>query len=586
MASIRRLAPEVLRHIAAGEVIERPASALKEILENSLDAGAKRITVEVSGAGRALLRVADDGAGMGREDLELCLERHATSKIAEISDLSKLSTFGFRGEALFAIAAVSRLTITSARTPGDGWRVEAEGGRILRRLPAPGPRGTLVEIRDLFFNAPARLKFLRSDSHENSRLAHAVEEAGLANPEVSFILKSERRQRINLTAESGKADAALRRRAQEVLGREAADLLCATVDRTELRAWIFFSPPDRLAPTRALQHWLVNRRPVQSRTLQTALYRAFSGHRASDRHPVCVAHVEVPPDRLDANVHPGKLEVRFRDERIVHELIAAAVQAALARAQAPASVGRMGPFGGAALARSPAPAWSGAPAQAAEEILLDLASAPAESPVPVPGGPAWFSPPYRCLGQIEKTYLVFEADGGLFILDPHAAQERLLFERYLARLKAGRDPGQRLMLPFTIELPASRARTVLDLRPRLKKLGFDFEPFGKTGLNVVAAPEPFATGGDLREVFLRLLDHLADPAHAAADTRREAAATIACKAAVKAHDPLSAPEALRLLEDLRGCDDATHCPHGRPSMLAMTRSQLARRFGRPGAPPR
>jgi DNA mismatch repair protein MutL len=577
MNAIHKLTPEVASRIAAGEVIERPASALKELLENALDAGARHVTVECAGAGRASLRVVDDGCGMPPEDCSLALERHATSKITDLGDLEKLATFGFRGEALYAAAAVSRLTLTSTlRGAKSGWKVSAEAGKVLSSGPAPAVPGTAVELRDLFYNTPARRKFLKSDAYERGRLAAVVEEAALADPALSLTYKSDSRVALRFAPEPGKdlADGLLRR-AVRVLGEaNAAALLPIVVDRPEMKLRLFVSPWDALAATRDFQYWFVNRRPVSARILQQALYRAYQG-RPADRHPVCVGHLELPGDAFDVNVHPGKREIRFRSDRDVFELVSGLVASALLKSK-PAAAIIPWPRGALSSVREPFAGYQAA---------LALETAPAEAFAPAEGMPRWFTPPFRFLGQIERAYLVFEACGGLFVLDQHAAAERILFEKFLGEVENGRARSQRLMLPMTVELPASAAQKVLSLADRLEKLGFAFEPFGKKGLRCLAVPALFHKEADLKELVHRLLDSLHDPVSAAEAVKHDAVATVACKAAVKAHDALSEKEALRLVADLKDCRDGSCCPHGRRTMLALSRDELARRFQRPGAPP-
>ena len=585
MPIIERLPESVFSRIAAGEVIERPASMLKELLENSLDAGAEKISVESTGAGRKSLLVSDDGKGMDRKDCAMALERHATSKISSLEDLSRLDTFGFRGEALYAVAAVSRLTLRScARGSKEGWKLEAEAGKVINSGPAPAVPGTTIEVRDLFFNTPARLKFLKSDAFERGRLTAALEEAALANPQVAFTLKNEGRSALRVLKESATDPlTAYRRRAESVLGKEAAGpLLSAVVDRPEVKLWMYLSPSDELAATRNLQFWFVNRRPISSRTLQQALYRAYQDYRSRDRHPVCVAHLELNPSLFDVNVHPGKREVRFHSDRELHELIYSAASTALAKARpAPALLG------GAQPIREVRPSYA-SPAHVrtdAYETSLPLRSEPAAALEAPFGSPRWFTPPYRFLGQIERAYLVFEASGGLFVMDQHAAAERILYEKYLGEIENGRPKSQKLLLPLALELPASRVHEVLSHKEALRRLGFEIAPFGKTGIHVLAAPALFSKGEDLKGLAHRLLDSVAGPGDAARDQKKHAVATIACKAAVKAHDPLGAAEALRLVEDLKDCKDGSCCPHGRRAILSLDREELARRFQRPGAPP-
>jgi len=592
VSKIHRLPPDVASRIAAGEVIERPASLLKELLENALDAGAGKIVVEVSGAGRARLAVTDDGAGMDAEDCALALERHATSKIATIDDLQKLKTFGFRGEALYAAAAVSKLSLSSCqRGAKQGWRVEAVGGVIKRSGPAPAVPGTTVEINDLFFNTPARLKFLKSDAVEKSKLVAIVEEAALANPEVQFLYKSEGRQTLRFAAEAH-ADAAAReqRRCAAVLGDDlAGNLIPVTADRPGYRLRLWISPPDALAATRHFQHWFVNRRPVEARLLQQALYRAFDEHRGRDKHPVCVGHLELSADAFDVNVHPGKREVRFHKERDIFELVYGLVASALAKSKTPAPI--VAEERPTVVAEAPKAYYLGGRSYFPEEQTLALESRPSESvvtPAKTSKGkslPAWWTPPFRYLGQIERSYLLFEADGGLFVLDQHAAAERILFERFLDELDDSAAKTQKLLLPMPIPMTASAVERVLAHKDALKKLGFEVAPYGKATLHVLSTPALFKDAADLKELAQRLLEGFADPAQAAKDVKHHAVSTIACKAAVKAHDRLGEKEALRLLEELKDCRDGSCCPHGRRAMLALSREELARRFQRPGAPP-
>lgn len=587
MPSIRLLAPEVYSRIAAGEVVERPASSLKELLENSLDAGASRVTIEVKGAGRDCLRITDDGRGMDREDCEACLGRHATSKIGAFEDLQSLSTFGFRGEALFAIAAVSRLTITtSVRGAKSGWKIAAEGGKVVSSGPAPAVPGTTVEVKDLFYNTPARLKFLKSGAFEKGRLVSVVEEAALANPGLRLSYKSEGRQVLLFEPEPAPdSPEAARRRAAQVLGSEnARGLLEVNAERPGFKLLMFVSGADGMVPTRGFQSWFVNRRPVSARILQQALYKGSEAHRSPGRHPACVAHLTLAPDSFDVNVHPGKREIRLRSDRDVFELVSGLVASALAKSKTAAPL-TLEPRQAGAVREPVAAYYLGGRSFFPEEPAFALKTEPAGAFAPPSGSPRWFTPPYRFLGQIEKTYLLFEAAGGLFILDQHAAAERILFERFLAEIGKGGAKSQRLILPLAVELPASAILKVLSRKERLSRLGFEVEPFGKTALNVTAAPALFHKSKDLKEMVLRLLESLEDPVGAAEAASHDAVATIACKAAVKAHDALGEKEALRLLEDLKDCQDGSSCPHGRRAMLALNRDELARRFQRPGAPP-
>jgi len=596
MGLIRKLPDDVASRIAAGEVIERPASVLKELLENALDAGASKITVEVRGGGRKAIRVVDDGSGMSPEDCREAFGRHSTSKISSLGDLDTLRTFGFRGEALFSVAAVARVSLTSClRGTRKAWRVEVEGGRLRAEREAPPADGTTIEVLDLFFNTPARAKFLKSDASERSHLTRVVEETALAHPRVSFTYKSDGRTLLRLTAHRGSGEAAaLRERVREVLGSEHGDsLLSAERESGEVSLTAFLAPTERLNPSRELQYVFVNRRPVTSRTVQQALYRAYEPFRPKNRHPVAVLYLRLPSDRLDVNVHPNKREVRFRPDSSVFETVASSLSKALLESK-----------GIPTLGASPVDAPAPRPATSARGILDELGSpsmlresvaaaafraSRKDRPVSIPA-PQHASLPMdighglRYLGQIERAYLLFESAGGLLVVDQHAAQERVLFERYVSELESGRCAVQKLMLPVLIDMPASGVQRVLSHKDRLRRTGIEIEPFGKTGLHVTSVPTLLHAAGDVKDMVNSLLDTLASPRAAAADLRYDATAMIACKAAVKAHDALTAPEALRLVEDLRACKDPSCCPHGRPSMLSLSRDELARRFERSGPP--
>ncbi|MEK7743806.1 MAG: DNA mismatch repair endonuclease MutL, partial [Elusimicrobiota bacterium] len=556
MPHIARLSPETAARIAAGEVVERPASVLKELLENSLDAGASRIDIETRGAGRELLRVSDDGCGMDAADCRLAVERHATSKITSLDDLETLATFGFRGEALYAAAAVSKLTLQSFPRGGKaGRRLELEGGKLLSERDAPPVPGTSVEVKDLFFNTPARLKFLKSDASEKSRMLRVVEEAAMADPAVSFTYRSEGRVLLKFPAQKGKdAFAALRLRAAEALGAELCDgLLAVKTEPPGLSLWGLISPADNMPATRSFQFFFINRRPVQSRILQQALYRAYEPFRPRSRHPAAALFLTLPASEIDVNVHPTKSEVRFRRERAVFEAVASSASRALLDSKGIPTLSDAG-ASPAVLDRpyafdSSVPIGGAAPVS---EPSLFFAE-------PENRGRRWAESP-RYLGQVEKTYLVFDAGGGLLVFDQHAAQERVLFERFSERIRSGKPFVQKLMLPISMDMPASQRTRVLARKKELREAGFEVEPYGKMTLQVTAVPDLFDKTADIREMIERVLERFQSPGAAKAQTRYDGAALMACKASVKAHDPLDEREALQLAADLALCRDMSCCP--------------------------
>ncbi len=598
MPVINRLPEEVFSRIAAGEVVERPASLLKELIENSLDAGAKRVDVEVTGAGKASLRVSDDGCGMDPEDVKLCLERHATSKISQFEDLDKLDTFGFRGEALYAIAAVAKVTITSApHGAKTGWRVTSEKGKVTDG-PAPAVPGTTVLVKDLFYNTPARLEFLKSDGVERGKLAAVIEEAALANPGVRFTYKSDGRQVLRFEPEnSGDFFQDFDLRAAAVLGDDlAGGLLPIDVERPGVRVRMLISSYDKMPSSRAFQYFFVNKRPIVSKSLSAALYKGYGEHKPQGKQPVCIALLELNPDAFDANVHPGKREVRFKNEGELFEIVCGLTASAIAKAKAAAPIvaaPEPEPAPASVVADAPAAApakgevdahYLGGRALLPDEFKqLKLGAAVALSAPE--GAPAWYTPPFRYVGQIERSYMLFEANGGLFILDQHAAAERVLFEKLMGEIEDGGAKSQRLMIPVPVDLPASAVRMVLDKADRLAKIGFEVAAHGKNGLHVTAVPALFYQADDVKKLVHRVVDGLSDPVAEAEQIRHDAIATIACKAAVKAHDRLGEDEAYKLLDALKDCKDGSCCPHGRRTMLALNRDELARRFQRPGAVP-
>ncbi len=595
MPIIQKLTEEVFSRIAAGEVVERPASLLKELIENSLDAHATSIDIEVFGAGKTSLRVSDNGCGMDADDVKLCLERHATSKISAFEDLDRLHTFGFRGEALYAISAVSKVTITSAQENSKtGWRVTSEGGKVTNG-PAPVVPGTTVFVKDLFYNTPARLEFLKSDGSERSRLTSVIEEAALANPAVRFTYKSEGRQVLRFEPEnSGDFFQDFDMRAAAVLGDDlAGGLLPIDVERPGVRVRMLVSPFDKMPSSRSFQYFFVNKRPVSSKILQTALYKAYGEHRPAGKQPVCVALLELNPDAFDANVHPGKREVRFKEDGEMFAIVSGLVTSALAKAKAAAPITIAEPEPASVVNDAPLLTASNTPES--DHYLggrgfipegfkqLKLSSAVAMGAPE--GAPVWYTPPFRYLGQIERSFMLFEANGGLFILDQHAAAERVLYEKLMGEIETGGAKSQTLMIPVPIDLPASAVRAVLDKADRLHKIGFEVVPFGKNGLHVTAVPALFYQADEIKKLVHRIIDSLSDPVAEAEQLRHDAIATIACKAAVKSHDRLGEEEAYKLLDALRDCKDGSACPHGRRAMLALNRDELARRFQRPGAVP-
>jgi len=555
---IRRLPDHLVNKIAAGEVVERPASAAKELVENALDAGASAVAVDLRDGGAALVRVTDDGVGMTAEELPLALERHATSKLPSDADLDAIATLGFRGEALAAIAAVSRFTVTSrARGTEEGLRLAGEGGVIAQRLAVPGQAGTSVEVRDLFFNTPARLKFLKSATTELGATLRALTQLALAHPEVQF--RVAHNGRASLTAPAAKD---VRERAGAIWGWPLAQRLLR-VDRTEhgLRVHGFASPPDLTRGGRDDIVIIVNGRPVRDPALLQATLAAYRPLLARDRFPLVVLAIDMPPQDVDANVHPTKAWVRFRNPRLVQEMLVAALHAAL---RAPDVVPTMGAAGSAT--------WSGpttADAGGEQQQHALFAETPAAY------APGRFG---RVLGQVQDTFIVATTDDEVFFLDQHVVHERVLFERLETELAAGAPPSQALLFPETVDLPPA-ARALLERwRPTLERLGFAFEPRPGGALAVSAVPA-LLKGDEPRRLLEAAVDELGGP-KADAPAMERALAFVACRGAIKANTPLAREEMERLVGDLGQTRTPYFCPHGRPIVSRVSLHDIRRELKR------
>ncbi len=554
---IRILDPSVADRIAAGEVVERPASVVKELVENSLDAGAGRIVVEVAGAGLDLIRVADDGCGIHPEDVPLAVRRFATSKIATTEDLQEVRSFGFRGEALPSIAAVSLLELVSA-VPGEpaGRRLRVRGGEVELDEPVGAPPGTVVTVRHLFFNTPARRKFLKSPAREFALIVDAVDRLALAAPQVAFSL-------IHAGAEVLRyppADPPDRLAA--VVGRDAAGRMLPVDDRSGgIRVWGWAGRPELARTTRSLQHLCVNRRPVHSRALTAAVEEAYHQLLPASRHPAFVLFVEVPPGRVDVNVHPRKLDVRFDDERAVCAAAFRAVRAAVQRASLIPAVTAAG--------------W-GTPGPAGVSEPLDLAvpQVPAgpEAPVEVPA--AGRLPALRLLGQVHRTYLLAEGPDGLVLIDQHAAHERVLYERLIERRRAGVADGQELVPPAVVRLRPPEAALLASCREALADLGCVVEDFGEDAVLVRSVPAIAARLSPDRLLAGLLADLAADRPREVEDLLERLTIATACRSAVRAGDVLTPAEMASLLADLARTRDPFTCFHGRPTLVAVPRTTL------------
>jgi DNA mismatch repair protein MutL len=544
--TIRLLPPQVADAIAAGEVVERPASVVKELLENSIDAGAGRVTVEVRGAGRTLIRVSDDGTGIPAGELRLAFQRHATSKLATVEDLSAVGSLGFRGEALASVAAVSDLECRSG-----GARLRLRAGEVLEEGVAMPVPGTAIEVRDLFLNTPARLKFLKSAATETAACLKVVQSYALLYPEVRFEAVIEGRSALKTTGHGGSRSAAA-----AVLGASVASEMLEVGDEG-VRG--LASQPRLSRGSRDGILLGVNGRPIASRALGFAVEECYLGALERGRYPVVVLDISVPADELDVNVHPAKREVRFRAEGAVFGAVQRAVRAALA--------------GSHPYQLRPLPAESPL-RDFRSPVLHEVPAAVVETPATTPRS---VEAPLRPLGQVLAGYLVAEGPDGVVLVDQHAAHERVLYNRFLAQLRGAAAASQPMLLPETVELEPAQVAAAADHADDLKTLGFQLEEFGPGCLRVLAAPVEMPAG--------RTVEALGDLLATLAESRstgweEAAAASIACHSAVRFGDPLDISEQRRLLTELEAAENSITCPHGRPTRLVLDRQELRRHFHR------
>jgi DNA mismatch repair protein MutL len=556
----------VADQIAAGEVVERPASAVKELVENALDAGAREVRVELENGGKTLIQVSDNGAGMGREDAVLAIDRHATSKVRSVADLVGVATFGFRGEALPAIASVSRFALLTADGDGLGTELTVTGGRLDRVADAVRRQGTTVTVRSLFFNTPARRKFLRSAASETRAAHDALATLALAHPAVGFELEADGTTRLAVPADQSPAE-----RLAAVWGRDiAGTLVPVSYAAGAFRVEGFVQRPGDAQPTGRRTQLFVNGRPFKDPFLLRA---AEAGYRSAihpgDR-PSIYIRILVAPEDVDVNVHPAKLEVRFRDRIGVERVVEEAVRHALGALVAAAPVGDWRPLGGVAhLQPDRGVTDAGGPTQ---ELF-----APANTEAPAASAADGFQSP---LLQMFDTYIVYQAPEGLVIVDQHSAHERVLYEMVLAQLSGVGAPAQRLLLPMTLELTDEELEAVELHAAELQRVGFEAEAFGGRSVVLHAVPSPHPRF-DAGACFQELVADLARGRFGGWANRLERfAATFACRAAVKAGEHLEQREMRELLLRLFATDLPPHDVHGRATIVQLPREELERRFGR------
>ena len=597
--TIRRLPETIVNRIAAGEVVERPASAMKELVENAIDAGARQIDVTMLEGGRTLLAVSDDGSGMTPAELTLAVERHATSKLPD-DDLTDIRSLGFRGEALPSIGAVSRMSITSrVRGADSAWMLGVNGGSVVPPVPAGHPPGTRVEVRDLFYATPARLKFLKSERIEFGAAQDMLKRLALAHPEIGFTLSDGERTVLRLAAAQGELFSARLARQAAVMGRDFADnALAVDATREGIRLTGHIGLPTFNRGNAQAQFFTVNGRPVRDKLFVGAVRGAYADVLAHDRHPLVVLFLDLPADAVDVNVHPAKAEVRFRDAGLVRGLIVGAIKHALAeaghRAASTVATGALGafrPHGGIAAAT----AWP----KRGDGGFGALREAPADWQAPLPGAvagglaaptarvePAVAGEPSRhplgaARGQLHGTYVIAQTADGIVIVDQHAAHERLVYERMKAALAAAGVARQLLLLPEVVELEEPEVARLAARSGELAELGLVLEPFGP-GAMVVREVPALLGDCDVKGLVRDLADDLAelDQALTLKDRLEGVCSTMACHGSVRAGRQLTGEEMNALLRQMEATPHSGQCNHGRPTYVELKLADIERLFGR------
>jgi DNA mismatch repair protein MutL len=560
---IRILSPEVVSKIAAGEVIERPASVVKELIENSIDAGASEIKVEVRQGGRRLIRVIDDGGGIPAQEVELAFERHSTSKLKDAEDLYRIATLGFRGEALPSIAAVSKVTmVTRTKEQEIGVLLHVEGGKVIKQQKKGAPQGTVVSVEDLFFNTPVRLKFLRKDSTEARHISDLVTRYALAYPSIRFSLLSEGHTRFRSTGSGSLYDVLI-----EVYGLETARQMLEIPSLEEplgeegegLKISGYVGAPSLHRASGRYLTILINGRWVRDQLLGYAIKEAYHTLLPRGRHPVAVVRVDLPPQEVDINVHPAKAEVRFRRSGKVFAAVQRAVRHTLKGAPIPAVAPRR-------WAPEPRPPISRpSPGQMALEVQRMEEMAPSKK-----------IPPLRVLGQLGRTYIIAEGPEGMYLIDQHAAHERVLYERLLSERAKMAVSSQSLLEPLTLDLSPQEAALIEEKLETLRSWGFDLEPFGGQTYLLRAVPA-ILKAGDLSQAVREVID---EASRQAGRWEEEFVISLACHGAVRAGQIMSDGEMQELVRQLEETSSPRTCAHGRPTMIHLSAEQLQREFGR------
>lgn len=569
---IKILLPQTSSRIAAGEVIEDPNSVVKELVENSIDAGATNIKVILEDSGKKLITVSDNGCGMSKDDLSICLYRYATNKIWDIDDLNMLKTYGFRGEALFSIFSVSRIKISTYNGEGEnGWGLEGEGGNFdkVNIFPTAPLRGTRIDVKDLFFNTPARLKFLKSDQQIRSSVMKLLEEFALIRPEISFNLTINGKEIYNFVKREN-----ILKRVGDIFGDDFKDIEEISHCFNDVKIEGFIS--KKFVSSRDFQYCYVNGRIIDSKTIKSAVYKAVENIRVG-KHPVFLISINIPSSKVDVNVHPQKKEVKFLDEQFIYQSIFKLIEKILSQIPNKIEIPQS--------SNTEFKSENKLEFISEKEISKDyftqddfLNKMYGEN-----SSSLWYVQPINFVGQVFSSVLIFQTAKSVIFVDQHAAAERITFEKYIDQCINQNLKVSKLLVPVSITMPKSNISRIISMKQWLLESGFEINQNGPNSIMVYSTPDVFEfTQNDISDIMIYLSDVISKPENISVELKRNTIALIACKKSIKFKEKIDEKTAMYLIEELRKTKDPLHCPHGRPTLLEITIDEMVRKFGRGG----
>lgn len=566
---IKILDPSVASKIAAGEVIENPASVVKELIENSIDANSTSIIINIEKSGKELISITDDGQGMSLDDLKICLYRYSTSKISDVSDLQKILSYGFRGEALYSIFSVSKISISTFDGKSDhGYKLEAEGGDFstIKISPAPSLKGTTIEVRNLFFNLPARLKFLKSERSLKSSIIKVFENFALIHPEIKFKLKMDGEYIYQIEKSNS-----IEKRIEEICQIKKNEFLYTNKKFNNLEVEIFFSKPEKLFASKTYNYVYVNKRLVDSKTVSNAVYKAFENIRGS-KYPFFLVSIKADPSTIDVNIHPQKREIKFFDEPFVYNTILIAIKDALEKNNS-ATINKI-----INIEKTPTYIEEKNSLKTdvfTEQSFIDTMYSFDKENKQIQ------QTNIRFIGQAFSKILIFETENSIVLLDQHAASERITFENYIKEFNEKKITKQNLLIPVEINLSSSAIEKIISMKEWLNEAGFEINQSSPISIKVYSYPSVFnLSDSDIKDLITYLIDIISKPNLIPPEIKRDAIATKACKASIKFNEFISKEKAISIFENLKKTKDPFRCPHGRPTLVEITKDDLASKFQR------